>query len=128
MSPASAYQMFIEMVSSHIESKIISVIATLICLLSFPPLNTCRKTKFLSEIIGILICLVLRVPICLREHFAGFNFTSASGSNLIFIDGVTSEQIMGVQLPLVCWFLLFQRRLKKKIEKFPVYFEIEEIP
>lgn len=39
-----------------------------------------------------------------REHFAGFNFRSASGSNLIFIDGVTSEQIIGcamlVQLPL----------------------------
>lgn len=29
-----------------------------------------------------------------RERFAGFNFPSASGSNLIFIDGVTSERII----------------------------------
>jgi hypothetical protein len=33
-----------------------------------------------------------------RRLFAGFNFESASGSNLIFIDGVASERIIDYRL------------------------------
>lgn len=41
-------------------------------------------------------CLVLHFPWTASSTFSqGFNFTSTSGSNLIFIDGVTSEQIIG---------------------------------
>jgi hypothetical protein len=43
-----------------------------------------------------------------KEHFAGFNFTSASGSNLIFIDGGMSEPIIGT-----CW-----RRASTQVRAF----------
>lgn len=71
-----------------------------------------------------------------KEHFAGFNFTSASGSNLIFIDGIMSEPIIGTcgwegktqsaQVQLRCWF--FTRKLKKKNSFSPLWASFFGIP